>query len=220
MTRGIPCKRLIQWDLEPRDPSIEKHDALLDEWPECDLIVCNPPFTKSKQFLAKATAPHQLWISTKAALKQYLVSRYIYTRFPKVKSPVVLAYRGSTLYPLPEYVDPILGKSTSELKAILRDILCDVVCVDLEYPRYIDTPKKFVGSRKAFYGCDLSFDIPTWLATSPSHHLYAIPKGLYDQVYSIDGKDYSFWDIVEAWDRTGYDGSIGFTLSTFCKKKA
>jgi len=57
LCRGIKCKKLIQWDIEPKADDVEKHDALTEEFPEADMIVMNPPFNSKtcKIFREKAS---------------------------------------------------------------------------------------------------------------------------------------------------------------------
>lgn len=49
-----PQCKTIGLDIAPIRPGIEKCDALTVEWPEHDLIVMNPPYSKAEEFVVKA----------------------------------------------------------------------------------------------------------------------------------------------------------------------
>lgn len=99
LTRGIKAKKIIQWDLEPRADNVEQHDALLEEWPkasEVDVIVCNPPFTKTKEFYERSKDyRHVFFITTTYRARRWSLTNYKQDiSFPGVLTKVCLLYVG------------------------------------------------------------------------------------------------------------------------------
>lgn len=203
LTRGIKAKKIIQWDLEPRADNVEQHDALLEEWPkasEVDVIVCNPPFTKTKEFYERSKGyRHVFFITTTYRARRWSLTNYKQSvSFPGVFAKVCLLYidkdnPNKVKLPLKVY-EPLQLQARYILRLLRETVFKDAKFVSLEEAEALQgthfVVRSLVGS-KATFKCtwlvtkeriEKRYEgVDKWLKSDPEYHrLVAIPKDAYD----------------------------------------